>query len=227
MKKFSAFKGFPKEGITFLKNLERNNNRDWFQKNKQVFKRALEEPGGSFLEEMSEEIASLTGESMGGKLFRVYRDVRFSKDKTPYNAHIRMSFVSQGCGANVCGEKPMFCFSIEPEILTLGVGNFEFSKDKLPSYQDAVANDESGTSLETILAEMMGKSFRIESPEYKRVPKGFDPDHPRGPHLRRKGLTVWHDSPIPKELSEHRAVNRCIEKYREMLPVYQWLEALN
>jgi uncharacterized protein (TIGR02453 family) len=227
MKINSAFNGFPREGIAFLKNLERNNNRDWFQKNKQVFKRALEEPAKSFLEEMSEALAALTGESMGGKVFRIYRDVQFSKDKTPYNAHIRMSFMGHGCDTKACGDNPMFHFSLEPETLTLGVGCFEFSKDMLPTYQDAVANDERGASLEIILADMIRKQFRIESPGYKRVPKGFDPDHPRGPYLRRKGLTVWQGSPIPKELSEHRAVNRCIAKYREMLPVYQWLEALN
>ena len=83
MTKNTPFQGFPKEGITFLKNLKRNNNRDWFQEHKKLYKTSLEEPAKAFLEEMSDVLESLSGNPMTGKIFRIYRDVRFSNDKTP------------------------------------------------------------------------------------------------------------------------------------------------
>ena len=127
MTNHKTFQGFPKEGITFLQKLERNNNRDWFQDNKQTFKSSLEQPAKTFLEDMSYRLVSLSGSPMTGKIFRIYRDVRFSKDKTPYNPHIRMSFMRETKQKD-CGEQPMFCFSLEPNKLTLGIGCFEFSK---------------------------------------------------------------------------------------------------
>lgn len=221
------FQGFPTEGIEFLKNLKCNNNRDWFQENKKLFKTSLEEPAKAFLAEMSDELVVLTNHPMGGKIFRIYRDVRFGKDKTPYNTHIRMSFMCQDSKKKVCGSQPAFHFSLGPDKVTIGLGNFEFSKDGLLSYQAAVASDKTGKKLEATMTDMILQGFRIESPEYKRVPRGFDPNHPRGDLLRRKGLTVWNDSVLPKELSEHKVVDYCLKQYQSMLPMYQWLDALD
>ena len=86
------FDGFPKAGTKFLKDLEKNNNREWFEENKPIYKTKLETPAKAFKDGMCEALGELTGSLMGGKIYRFYRDVRFSKDKTPYHTHIRMSF---------------------------------------------------------------------------------------------------------------------------------------
>jgi uncharacterized protein (TIGR02453 family) len=220
------FAGFPKEGLVFLKNLKRNNNRDWFQENKSTYKTMVDEPAHSFLEAISDNITKLSGVPMAGKVFRIYRDVRFSKDKTPYNTHIRMSFVRSGADKKKCGEAPMFSISIEPEKLFLGLGYFEFSKNVLPSYQKAVAKDSTGKALEKLIVKMNKKGFEFEGPEYKRVPSSFNKDHPRGDLLRRKGLSLWSEDSIPRELHSSKAIDFCINKYRDMLPFYKWLQAL-
>ena len=163
---------------------------------------------------------------MAGKVFRIYRDIRFSKDKTPYNARVRMSFVRQGADKKKCGEVPMFSISIEPERLMLGLGYFEFSKELLLSYQKAVANVSTGKALEKLMVKMDTKGFDFEGPEYKRVPPGFDKGHPRSNLLRKKGLSLWSEESIPKELYSPKAIDFCIKKYREMLPVYKWLQVL-
>ena len=226
MKNYPKFQGFSKEAIIFLKGLRKNNNRDWFQENKSVYKIMVEEPANSFLEEMSGNLKTLSGAPMDGKVFRIYRDVRFSKDKTPYNAHVRMSFVRQESNKKQCGELPMFSISIEPDKLILGLGYFEFSKDLLMAYQKSVANDATGKSLEKTIVAMDKKGFEIEGATYKRVPSGYPQDHVRSDLLKRKGLTVWTDTSIPKELFSEKAIGFCIKKYRDMLPMYKWLDAI-
>jgi uncharacterized protein (TIGR02453 family) len=220
------FTGFPKEGLVFLKNLKRNNNRDWFQDNKATYKTMVEEPAHSFLEVISDKLTKLSGEPMAGKVFRIYRDVRFSKDKTPYNPHIRMSFVRQSADKKKCGEAPMFSISIEPDKLFLGLGYFEFSKNILLSYQKAVAKDPTGKALEKLQTKMEKKGFEFEGDLYKRVPSAFDKGHPRGDLLRRKGLSLWSEDDIPTEIYSNRAVDFCFKKYRDMLPFYKWLQVL-
>ncbi|MGV7221926.1 MAG: DUF2461 domain-containing protein [Nitrospinales bacterium] len=221
-----SFDGFPKEGLAFLKNLKLNNDREWFQGNKAIYKTMVDEPAHAFLEAISDKLTKLSGEPMAGKIFRIYRDVRFSKDKTPYNAHIRMSFVRAGANKKKCGEAPMFSISIEPEKLFLGLGYFEFSKNILPSYQKAVAKDSTGKALKRIITKMNKKGLEFEGPEYKRVPSGYDKDHPRGDLLRRKGLSLWSEVLIPKELHSSKAIEFCINKFRDMLPFYKWLQTL-
>jgi len=224
--KHISFAGFPKESLVFLKNLKRNNNRDWFQENKSIYKSMVDEPAHSFLEGITGKLTKLSGEPMSGKVFRIYRDVRFSKDKTPYNAHIRMSFVRQGANKKTCGEAPMFSISIEPDRLLLGLGYFEFSKNLLLPYQNAVANDTTGKALEKIMVKMNKMGFEFEGDEYKRVPSGFDKEHPRSDLLRRKGLSLWSERSIPKELYSSKAIDFCIKKYREMFPLYKWLQVI-
>lgn len=215
------FQGFPKEGTAFLQDLKNNNNREWFQENKSTYKEMLETPAKAFQEAMTVELGELIGQPLRGKIYRIYRDVRFSKDKTPYNTHVRMSFMPESKKDSAAN--PAFHFSLEPDKLIIGLGCFEFQKDVLASYRQMVANDKTGSALAMIVAEMEQQSIRIDGPQYKRVPSGFDPDHPRSDLLRRKGLSAWHDAPLPEAIHGPDAVRLCVEQYRTMLPVYDWL----
>jgi len=132
-----TFQGFPKEGLTFLAKLKRNNTREWFTKHKPLYQETVEAPAKAFAFEMEELLATLTKRPMSSKVFRIYRDVRFSKDKTPYNTHIHMSFFSTDGNTGECGAQPAFHFGLEPKKLTLGIGNFGFPKDVLPKLSDS------------------------------------------------------------------------------------------
>ena len=118
----SRFQGFPVEGIDFLKNLDQNNHRDWFQAHKTHYHEFLETPAKNFFEEMRTELEAFIGVSMTGKIYRFYRDVRFSKDKTPYNTHIRMSFHCENPENKDCGAHPAFHFSLEKDGYIAGLG---------------------------------------------------------------------------------------------------------
>ena len=162
-----------------------------------------------------------------GKVFRIYRDVRFSRDKTPYNTRVRMGFSPGNSEANDCvAETPKFYFSLEPETIVLGCGVFEFTKEFLNAYRDAVIDDKKGRLLTKIIKDSENQRLRLSDPHYKRLPRGYDNDHPRADFLRHKGLAVWHDLNIPKVLSTDKAVGFCVKQYETMLPLYNWLETL-
>ena len=222
------FKGFPQQGITFLRDLRLHNNREWFETNKMIYKEAVEAPAKAFLREMCIKLELIAKGPVEGKIFRIYRDVRFSKDKTPYNTHVRMGFsairddTTGGCSS----ESPKFYFSLEPDQLVIGCGIFDFGKEILKVYRDAVIDVKKGSLLIQIVEDLESKNLRMGDPEYKRIPQGYDKNHPRADLLRHKGLAVWQDFDLPRILSTNKAVEFCFKHYKDMLPLYRWLETL-
>ena len=103
------FQGFHQDGWQFLIELQHNNNREWFESQKDRFKNQLETPAKAFMDSMIGAMAPEFGALMG-KVFRIYRDVRFSKDKTPYNTHVRIAF-STAEEKGHCGLNPAYFFS--------------------------------------------------------------------------------------------------------------------
>ncbi len=225
---------FPNEAARFLADLEQHNNRTWFEEHKTRYRDSVEAPARAFFEEMKQRLAELCGVPFTGKIFRIYRDVRFSKDKTPYNPHVRMLFSCNtdyrkrdGRHGRCCGAHPAFYFSLEPRTTIVGTGNFEFSKDTLNAYRDAVTSNIEGAVLDKVLAGYTAaKGFRIDPPELKRVPNGYPKDHPRETLLRRKGLAVCHESLIDEKTTTSLYLNSLVSQYTAMKPLYDWLAAL-
>jgi len=213
-----TFSGFTKNGLTFLRDLEANNNREWFQSHKAIFQQELEMPAKEFLAEMSRQIEQRYSVSIKAKIFRIYRDVRFSKDKTPYNPYIRMAFVDTSPTAN----NRAFYFSYAPSSLILGVGCTVFDNAALEKYRAAVDDVKRGEELDAILEGFAAKGFRLEEPELKRVPAGFDKYHVRENLLRRKGLRIWYDG-TADEVAGPEAIDNCLNHFERMIPLFNWL----
>jgi len=218
------FNGFPQEGIAFLAGLRNNNEREWFNARKAIFKTALEEPAKAFVSELCERLPALSGEPVAGKIFRIYRDVRFSKDKTPYNPHIRIGFVGQGTAGRAID--PSFYFSLEPDKVIFGTGCLEFSKPGLEIYRHAVANSDVGATLEDLLANLTKSGLALDEPALKKVPRGFDADHPQADLLKHKGVTVWRETGITDDLSSPAFADAAIKQFKAMLPLYSWLTGI-
>lgn len=197
------FQGFSKDGATFLKELAQNNNKEWFAENKKRFKGNLETPAKEFVAAVEDELQG----DWKGKIFRIYRDLRFSKDKTPYNTHLRIGFSAP--------EEVSLFFSLEPDQLILGAGLFEFSKDGLSRLREAISGEE-GERIAALLERYGDKGYRLDEPELKRVPRGYPADHPRADLLRRKSLALWWDKPIPKALFTPKALPHCLGVYQEL-----------
>lgn len=184
----APFLGFP-DTQAFLRDLRANNARDWFNANKKTYERVLKTPAEAFVAELRPRLEALAGVKLGGKVFRIHRDVRFSKDKSPYNTHMHLGFQHQREGGEP-RRRGGFYFGIDPDAVTLGVGAFDFGPADLDRYRKAVADDHEGGELAKILA---GLGARQHDADLKRVPAPYPADHPRGALLKHKGLNVWRD----------------------------------
>jgi uncharacterized protein (TIGR02453 family) len=220
----TGFSGFPPEAQPFLAGLRDHNDRDWFNAHKADYERAIRAPAETFLACLEPELAALTGGPVTGKIFRIHRDVRFSKDKRPYNAHLHIAFPARGgaSGVTACG----YFFALEPERVLLGAGGFDFSGRVLDAYRAAVADPKKGAALEAILAKLAKAGLRIEGAELKRVPQPYAQDHPRAGLLRRKGLHVWRDVTDPAMVSDGRLFRETRATFETLAPLVRWLSDL-
>ncbi|TMV09601.1 TIGR02453 family protein [Ruegeria sediminis] len=174
------------EARAFLAELSANNTRDWFTAQKSRYDRELKAPATLLLDQFALQI----GPGAGTKLFRPHRDVRFSKDKTPYNTHLHMLWTLPGDAL----QQPGFFFGISPDYVSIGGGVMGFDKEPLARWRDAVSGD-FGKDMQALLAGYRDQGLRMDEPELKRVPPPFDKAHPHADLLRRKSLTVWRDLP--------------------------------
>ena len=175
-----AFGGWPAEAVEFYEGLETDNTKSYWTGHKAVYEGAVLRP----MQELTELLAAEFGEP---KIFRPYRDIRFSADKTPYKTHI---------GATL-GHTSYVQFSADG--LATGAGMWHMEPGQLAKYRAAVAADGTGADLEAIIAELEKAGVEIHGHEsLKSAPRGYAPDHPRIDLLRHKGLTTWqHWNPEP------------------------------
>lgn len=200
---------FPAEGVAFLKALAENNNKEWFAANKGEYEKFVKAPGEAVCADLLSGLTSSVG-PLKAKLFRIYRDVRFSKDKSPYNPYLRMSFGN--CEGSAHGTLALFC-GVEDGQAIVGTGVFEFSSDVLERFRARVSE------VDGLLASVA--PVRVPDPELARVPRGFAADSPA--HVRRKGLTVWRDIPAEGGVSSEEL----LRELTAVVPVYRWLEGLS
>ncbi len=164
----------------FLGELAQSNSREWFQTQKTRYDTELKRPSEKLLAETAAWLEAETGQQPRTKLFRPYRDVRFSPDKTPYHTHLHMMWSLRDGRAWMLG--------IAPDYATMGVGIMAFGPAQADRFRTAIAGPE-GETLEDLLAQ----GWRIDPPALKRVPAPYPADHPRADLLRHKGLVAWAD----------------------------------
>ena len=162
------------------------------------------------MEELLAELAPKYGE---GRIFRPYRDVRFSKDKSPYKTNI----------AAVVGDG-----YIHRDARSLGAGSgmYEMAPDQLERYRQAVSTDRSGKALEGILAKTRAAGLEATGHDIlKSAPKGYPKDHPRIDLLRYKGLITWKEWPAGAWLGTAKAKTRVVEFLEASKPLNAWLRS--
>lgn len=165
---------------SFLTELAQTNTRDWFHANKSRYDSDLKHPATLFVEQMAHELGQTHGWALNPKLFRPQRDVRFSKDKTPYHTHLHMLWSLGGT------QGPSVFFGISPDYVTVGGGIMGFDKPTLTAWREWVARD--GDRVKQIVT---ASGFDPNAPELKRIPAPYPKDHTHGDLLRHKSFTVW------------------------------------
>jgi uncharacterized protein (TIGR02453 family) len=224
----NSFNGFPKEGLQFLRDIEVNNNKAWFEENRGTFDSYLMVPAQDFVAALGSRLQALdpaivvdTRTDGRGVLMRFYRDTRFSKDKSPYKTNIAGMF-TDGQGKKT--ERPAYGFHMGAENMELMAGMFKFSKPQLAAYREAVAGEEPGEALVAILRALGGAGeYHLAGEHYKRVPAGFEADHPRADLLRHASLYVYPPAVEGRYLTGPELVEVSMEHFKTMAPVYDWL----
>lgn len=206
-----AFRGFPAEALTFYEGLEADNSKGYWTAHKDVYEQAVKEPMEALCAELDDEFGPL-------RLFRPYRDVRFSADKTPYKTAAAAAGESEG-GA-------VYYVQISSAGLFVGSGCYHMAPDQLTRFRAAVDDDPTGTAVEHISASMAKAGYDMAAhDELKTAPRGYAKDHPRIELLRRKGLIAGRGWPVAKWLHTVEAKKRVQTAWRDCGPLNAWLAA--
>jgi uncharacterized protein (TIGR02453 family) len=201
-----AFRGWPVEALEFFEGLEAENSKAYWERNKHVYQDVVRAP----MEELLAELEPTWGP---GRIFRPYRDVRFSKDKSPYKTAI---------GANIGGSGYV---QLDARGLAAGSGMWEMAPDQLERYRAAVDKDRSGKALAEVVARVRSEGIDVTGhDELKTAPRGFARDHPRVDLLRYKGLVAWQEWPAAAWLGTKRAKDRVVGFLERSRPVAEWLQ---
>lgn len=203
------FKGFPPEALDFWAGLEADNSKAYWTAHKDVYDRAVRGP--------MEALADACAEYGDFKIFRPYRDVRFSRDKSPYKTH--MGAVTEGEGGT------LYYVQLSATGLFAASGYYMMAPDQLERYRAAVADETSGPEVEAIVAQLEKAGYEVGAHEtLKTVPRGFPKDHPRAPLLRRKGLIASRAFPPAKWLHTKAARDRVVKVWTDAAPLGAWLD---
>jgi uncharacterized protein (TIGR02453 family) len=220
---FPPFAGFPKEGLAFLRKLKKNNNRPWFQRHKQEYEELVRFPMQCLIAELGQAMAGEAPElsfDPRKSIFRIYRDVRFSKNKAPYKTNIAASFDLRGLTGPL--ENPGLYLHIAPGEVFVGGGLYMPASPQLKRLRSAMV-----TEPEEFLAVVADPGFKrmfgtLQGECLSRAPLGYPPDHPMIEHLKHKQFYVG------VELDEEDALRprfvRDVQKVLvRCLPLVRWL----
>ncbi|HEX2105124.1 MAG TPA: DUF2461 domain-containing protein [Solirubrobacteraceae bacterium] len=224
----TAFTGFPPDGLAFLEGLARDNTKAYFDAHRATYETALLEPAKAFVAALGEELHARVSPAIraeprvNGSILRINRDTRFSADKTPYKDHLDI-WLWEGEGPS--RERPGYFVRLRPATVTVGVGMHRFERPLLDAFREAVGAERTGRELEDALARATAlPGVAVGGGEaYKRVPRGFDADHPRADLLRHNALYVSGEWDLPAEASDASFAPWVAERLERMAPVARWL----
>jgi uncharacterized protein (TIGR02453 family) len=218
-----TFSGFPKEGMAFLRALKKNNDREWFAPRKATFEAAVRQPMIELVGAIHREMLRFAPQYVGEPakcVYRIYRDTRFSKDKTPYKTYasallLRNSFDKYAGSA-------AYYFAVSPENIEVAGGIYTPDGDVLLAVRQYIAENHkqfratfSSPRVKKLLGELQGDSV-------SRVPQGFDPDHPAADLIKRKHYLL--DTQLdPKLATTTKLVGELVKCIEAMTPFVEFL----
>jgi uncharacterized protein (TIGR02453 family) len=200
-----AFRGWPAEAVEFYEGLEADNSKVYWTEHRAVYESAVHGP-------MAALVADLANEFGEGKIFRPYRDVRFSADKTPYKTAIAATVGSGYVHLSANG-------------LMAAAGMYHLAPDQLERYRRAVADGRTGPKLEGVIKTLRQAKVKVHGTDaLKTVPRGYPKDHPRADLLRNKGLIAMKEWPVAAWLGTAAAETRIVDILRAARPLCGWLD---
>ena len=200
-----SFTGFPEQALVFFEGLQADNSKAYWTDHKSVYDLAVKAPMEALLAQLAPEFGS-------AKFFRPYRDVRFSKDKTPYKDH---------AGAVVQGDGQALYVQLSADGLLVAGGYWHTETDQAQRLRAAIADDLTGSALAEVLAGLAG--WEVGGERLKRLPKPYEPDQPRADLLHPKSLTASRRDEPSDLLHEPACGAHVAQGWRALGPLNSWL----
>jgi uncharacterized protein (TIGR02453 family) len=181
-------KFFSADLLKFLKDLAKHNNREWFNARKALYESVVRDPALRFIAHFAVVLPRIAPgyiadpRASGGSLFRIYRDTRFSNDKTPYKTHIGMQFRHRAGGRDA--HAPCFYFHLAPRDCFIAAGLWHPDPIALAKVRRAIAENPKAW-------KTARRGYKLDGESLKRPPKGFDPKHPCIEDIKRKDFLTW------------------------------------
>ena len=209
----------------FLRELEANNDREWFNANKERYLNEVRGPVQDFIQDFGKHLAKINPyfradpRPSGGSMFRIYRDVRFAKDKRPYKTHVGILFRHKDATK---AQDPGYYLHLAPGRIFAGAGTWHTDRDSITAIRERIVahpkNWKSITSAKSFKGEW---SFGGES--LKRAPKGFDIEHPLIEDIRRKDFFVRGQMYTQREVCNADFSRQLAQTYKKATPLMQFL----
>jgi len=205
-----TFEGFPDEGLVFYEGLEADNSKTYWTRHKSGYDEHVRAPLLALIEELTPEFGT-------AKVFRPYRDVRFSSDKTPYKTHQGAVVTPDGRGAG------SWYVQVSADGLRVSGGCWRLESDQVDRYRRAVADDVQGPRLQAEVERLAAAGFSIDGERLTRVPSGYAADFPRAELLKHKSLHASRQWEPAEWLHERAALDHVRSAWREMQALNAWL----
>jgi uncharacterized protein (TIGR02453 family) len=206
----AQFAGFPDAAFRFFEGLQADNSKTYWTAHKHLYDTAVRAPMQALVDEIAPAPA---------KLFRPYRDVRFSADKSPYKTH-------QGAFCEVAGGVGYYV-QIDADGLFTGAGFWPHDKEYVARYRAAVDDPTTGPALQRIITKLTRAGFEIGGDRVKTRPRGCPPDHPRLELMRHDSLYLGRRAPATPELSTPAARDVVAGDWRALRPFVAWITGMS
>jgi len=216
------FPGFPPEALKFLRSLERNNRREWFQPRKEIFETKVKAPMLDLVDAINAQLPGFAPEHINDPkkaVYRIYRDTRFSSDKTPYKTHLAAIFPRRAMGKH---SSAGFYIHLSPKSFGIAGGVYGPGPEELRAIRTWITENhtafrEASRQPEKLMGKLHGDSLT-------RSPKGFDPDHPAADLIRMKSWLYWVE--LDAGLAESpKLFTEVMKRLRVAAPVVEMLNA--
>ena len=221
------FKGFPKEGLEFLKRLKVNNSKEWLEAHRSEYEQYIVEPNRAYVEEMGETLQILVPfiyaePKINRSLFKIYRDSRFHLDD-PIKERIGI-IMWQGSGHRM--QSSSFYMHYSPDEVFIATGIRNFKPPLLATYREYIKDSAKREALHHILEDLKTKGYEIGEPKFKRTPRNCDPnDHYS--YLYKMGAIYAYKTFKPDStFHSQKIIDRNFKIYQDMFDLQQWVYEL-
>ncbi|HYM18022.1 MAG TPA: DUF2461 domain-containing protein [Micropepsaceae bacterium] len=221
----NSFRGFPKEFFAFFRELKANNERSWFEGNKERFRASVQAPMSDFIAAIAAPLSRVSKEFIadprpnGGSMFRIYRDIRFSKDKRPYKEHGACQFRHR-LGRDV--HAPGFYVHLAPGEVFFGGGLWMPDAEALFKVRTAIASKTPAWTKIAAGNDFARRFGTVEGDALTRPPKGFPPAHPAIADLKRKSFHVMQAS-SEKDAQSRAFADEAVAAFKAASPLMRFL----